>query len=148
MKTNINKILIGGLIATAAMTTLMIMAPMMGMPEMPIGNMMAGFIGVPVVAGWMMHVMIGLMLAAGYVLVFRKIIPRSDALSGMIYSILPFLMAQLVVMPMMGAGLFSTNTPAPMLMVAGSLMGHLVYGVVLGAITKKIEASEPELKAV
>ena len=39
-------------------------------------------------------------------------------------------MAQLVVLPMMGAGLFSGSA----LVAAGSLMGHLVYGAVLGAV--------------
>jgi hypothetical protein len=39
-----------------------------------------------------------------------------------------------MVNPMMGAGVFALNTAAPMLMVVGSLMGHLVYGVVLGAV--------------
>jgi hypothetical protein len=37
-------------------------------------------------------------------------------------------MAQLVVMPMMGMGLFSGSA----LMAGGSLVGHLAYGVVLG----------------
>jgi len=36
--------------------------------------------------------------------------------------------------PMMGAGLFAVNTHAPMAMVMGSLMGHLVYGAVLGGV--------------
>ena len=38
--------------------------------------------------------------------------------------------AQLIVMPMMGAGFFSGSFVGA----AGSLMGHLVYGAVLGAI--------------
>ena len=37
-------------------------------------------------------------------------------------------MAQLVVMPMMGMGLFGGS----MLAAGGSLMGHLLFGVVLG----------------
>ncbi len=38
--------------------------------------------------------------------------------------------AQLVVMPMMGMGLFSGS----MLAAGGSLMGHLVYGAVAGQV--------------
>ena len=56
-----------GLIATAAMTMLMLIAPMMGMPEMPIGKMLAGFMNIPEVLGWIMHVMIGVVLAALYI---------------------------------------------------------------------------------
>lgn len=40
-------------------------------------------------------------------------------------------MAQLLVMPMMGMGLFSGSATLAM----GSLVGHLVYGVVVGAVT-------------
>jgi hypothetical protein len=39
-------------------------------------------------------------------------------------------MAQLVVMPMMGMGVFSGSATLAM----GSLIGHLVYGAVLGAV--------------
>ena len=39
-----------------------------------------------------------------------------------------------MVNPMMGAGVFASNTPAPMLTVIGSLMGHLVYGAAVGAV--------------
>jgi hypothetical protein len=42
----------------------------------------------------------------------------------------PWLMAQVVVMPMMGMPLFSGS----MAMAMGSLVGHLVYGVVIGAM--------------
>ena len=55
---------------------------------------------------------------------------------GLLFSLVPFLLAQILVMPMMGAGLFSANTPAPLMMVMGSLIGHLVYGATLGAVTK------------
>ncbi|GAB4378262.1 MAG: hypothetical protein Kow0042_26740 [Calditrichia bacterium] len=135
MNTRITDIIKGGLIATAAMTLLMVLAPMMGMPKMPVGNMLAGFMHIPVALGWVAHFMIGTMLAAGYVLVFEPML-GGGAAKGAFYSLIPFLMAQLVVMPMMGAGLFSSNTPAPVLMVMGSLMGHLVYGVVLGLVVQ------------
>ena len=40
MNENMSSILKGGLIATTAMTLLMMVAPMMGMPKMPIGEML------------------------------------------------------------------------------------------------------------
>lgn len=45
-----------------------------------------------------------------------------------------WLVFQVMVMPMMGKGVFSANTPAPMMMVLGTMMGHIVYGAILGAI--------------
>ena len=137
MNKNIISVLKGGIIATAAMTLLMLVAaPMMGMPEMPIGKMLAGFMGIPVAMGWVMHFVIGIILAGGYVFVGKNLMPGNDIVKGLAFSLIPFLIAQVAVMPMMGAGLFSANTPMPMMMVMGSLIGHLVYGGVLGTTAK------------
>jgi uncharacterized membrane protein YagU involved in acid resistance len=133
---NILSIFKGGLIATTAMTLLMLVAPMMGIPEMPIGKMLAGFMNIPVALGWVMHFVIGIILAAGYVFVWQNFMSGSDIVKGLVISLIPFIMAQVVVMPIMGAGFFSSNTPVPVMKVMGSLIGHLVYGGVLGATVK------------
>ncbi len=134
MNKNITSILKGGVLATAAMTLLMLMAPIMGMPEMNIGEMLAGFMHLPVALGWVMHFMIGTILAASHLLFWKNRFPGSEIVKGLLFSLIPFFIAQVVVMPMMGAGIFSMNTPLPMMMVMGSLMGHLFYGAVLGAV--------------
>lgn len=48
---NVTRALIAGLLGTVAMTVMMLMAPLMGMPEMNIGKMLAGFMGISVVLG-------------------------------------------------------------------------------------------------
>ncbi len=136
METKIIASVKSGIGATAVMTIMMLVAPMMGMPEMPIGKMLADFMHIPVWTGWLMHFMIGIILAAMYVFYGSERIPGSPALKGMLFSLLPFLMAQIAIMPMMGAGIFSMNTSLPMMMVAGSLIGHLVYGLVLGLLVR------------
>lgn len=126
-------ILASGLLATAAMTALMLAAPMIGMPEMPVGKMLAGFMHIPEVFGWMVHVMIGVILAGFYITLFRDKLTYHPAVKGMLFGLIPFLMAQIAVMPMMGMGVFTSAAgPMQMKMIAGSLMGHLVYGLVLG----------------
>lgn len=137
MNNRIGFIIKGGLIATALMTVMMWVAPMMGMPKMSIGEMLAGFMKLPVAIGWIMHFMIGTILAAGYVLLFRAKLPGNDIVRGVLFGLIPFFMAQLVVMPMMGAGIFSSKTDAPMMMVVGSLVGHIVYGGSLGLLTRE-----------
>jgi Family of unknown function (DUF6789)/Protein of unknown function (DUF2938) len=131
---NFGKAIVAGLVGTLAMTVIMLMAPAMGMPPMPIGNMLAGFMHIPVALGWIMHFMIGTALAIGYVYLFATRLPGKPVVRGLIYSLIPWLMAQVIVNPMMGAGVFASATPAPMLFVMGSLIGHLVYGAVLGAV--------------
>ncbi|TAK55078.1 MAG: DUF2938 family protein [Bacteroidetes bacterium] len=134
MQKNLFKAVIAGLVATFAMTLLMIMAPMMGMPEMNIGKMLGMFMGMPEFLGWAGHFMIGAILAIIYVYVFAQKLPGGNVLRGVLFGFIPWLIAQLMMNPMMGAGIFASNTPDPVAMVMGSLMGHIVYGAVLGAI--------------
>lgn len=131
----IKKALWGGVAATVAMTILMLVAPMMGMPPMKIGNMMADFMGMPVWTGWAMHLMIGIVWASVYVFVVKERLTMNPALKGMLFALLPWFLMQVMVMPMMGMGVFSMNSPEPMKMVIGTLMGHLLYGLVLGLTT-------------
>lgn len=138
MNKDLFTVLKSGLIATAVMTMLMLVAPMMGMPKMPIGNMLAGFMHIPVFAGWIIHFVIGVILAAVYLFVWKNRLPGNGWLNGAVFALIPFLMAQILVMPMMGAGLFASHTPAPLMMVMGSLLGHLVYGAVLGLLAKSV----------
>jgi len=122
--------IVGGLAGTAAMTMLMTMAPAMGLPPMSVPAMLGSVMGGSIVLGWAAHFMIGVVLALGYAALFAARLPGHAVARGAIYSLLPWLMAQLAVMPMMGMGLFAGS----MLAAAGSLMGHLLYGAVLGAV--------------
>ncbi len=135
-------ILKGGLIATSAMTILMLIAPMMGMPKMLIGKMLAGFMHLPVGIGWFLHFVIGTILATMFVLVWKKRLPGRAAAKGMLFSLIPFSVAQTVVMPLLGTGFFFINTPAPVSMFISSLVGHLVYGAVLGLVTRQSKGLE------
>jgi len=133
-KPNVSKTLLAGVAGTVAMTMLTYIGPMMGMPEMDIPQMLSGFMGVPVIAGWLAHFMIGTMLAFVYVYIFVQRLPGAPWLKGALYGLLPWFLAQVMVNSIMGAGVFALNTPAPMLAVVSSLMGHLLYGGVLGAV--------------
>jgi hypothetical protein len=52
---------------------------------------------------------------------------------GTTWGIVLWFLAQTVVMPMMGGGFFSMAMGG-MMAVMGSLIGHLLYGSILGAI--------------
>lgn len=128
----IGRVVLAGLAATAVMTLIMLMAPLMGMPEMNIGKMLGGFMGVPTFIGWAGHFMIGVALAIGYGMFFEPRLNNAPVVRGILYGLIPWLVSQVMVNPMMGAGLFAANTPAPFLMVMGSLLGHVAYGAILG----------------
>ena len=142
MKTqfSIQSALVAGLAATAAMTAFTFMAPLMGF-EMNIPQMLAGTMGTPIIVGWAAHIMVGVVLAILYAAVFvSKFNKEANFKSGAIFGILPWLLAQLMVMPMMSAlsgrgfsaGLFSGSIKIAL----ASLMGHLLYGAVLGFLYK------------
>lgn len=130
-KYSVSNVILGGLAATLAMSGFAALAPMMGMPPMSPPGMLASAMGAPLLLGWAAHLMIGLMLAAAYSL-FALRIPGPTIARGSLFSVGPWLMAQVVVMPMMGAGLFSGSASMAM----GSLVGHLVFGTVLTATVR------------
>jgi uncharacterized membrane protein len=134
MQKNFGKAVVAGLLGTLIMTMVMLMGPMMGMPPMPIGKMLADFMRIPEVLGWIGHFMIGTVLALIYVYVFASQLPGNGLVRGALYGLVPWLVSQIMINPMMGAGLFASNTPAPLLMVMGSLMGHIIYGAVVGGV--------------
>lgn len=134
MQKGFGKAIVAGLAGTLAMTMVMLMAPLMGMPPMPIGKMLADFMGMPEALGWVAHFMIGTVLAIAYAFIFASKLPGSGVVRGALYGLLPWFLSQIMVNPMMGAGIFASNTPAPTMMVVGSLMGHMIYGAVVGGV--------------
>ncbi|MDO8549623.1 MAG: hypothetical protein Q7S39_05670 [Ignavibacteria bacterium] len=138
--------LIAGVIATAVMTAFTYMAPLMGF-EMNIPKMLAGTMGTSIIVGWLAHFMIGTILAFIYAGIFLPVTKQeANYRSGAVYGIFPWLLAQLMVMPMMMvinggsyiSGLFSGSIMAAM----ASLVGHLIYGAILGGIYKPQTVSE------
>ena len=126
--TNLLKAITAGTIATLVMSGFAAMAPLMGMPPMDPAAMLAEQMGGSMVLGWVAHLMVGNTLALVFALVARSHLPGPAPLRGALFAVAPWLMAQLVMMPMMGMGLLSGSA----LVAGGSLMGHLVFGAVLG----------------
>ena len=140
---NFVRAIVAGFFGTLLMTMLMMFAPSMGMPKMDIAAMLGSmFVGNPPAMGsgaWLIgfaiHLMIGVViLPTGFALIGNYLPTKRPFAKGIIFGIVVWLLAQLMVMPMMGAGLFSSHLPQGMMLAAGSLMGHLVYGGVVGLV--------------
>jgi hypothetical protein len=111
------------------------MAPMMGMPKMDIAGMLGGMIKMPWTVGMLIHFMNGtIIFPLIYVFVLYNVLPGPGFVKGIIWGTLLFVIAQTMVMPMAGAGFFSSNSPQAVMMVMGSLIGHLIYGAIMGGI--------------
>jgi uncharacterized membrane protein YagU involved in acid resistance len=140
-----SKAVVAGIVATVVMTLFTYMGGMMGI-KMNIPEMLGSMFGESLIIGWMMHFMIGIVLAVNYGIIFYSRVNINPLwLRGALFGLLPWLMAQIMVMPMMSlmndmpfsAGLFSGSV----MMAMASMVGHLVYGAVLGVVYKP----EPKL---
>ncbi|MBI1914093.1 MAG: hypothetical protein HYS12_05060 [Planctomycetes bacterium] len=127
--------ILGGFIGTIAITLMMyFVAPVMTGAKMDIAAMLGSVLGGSWSAGLVMHLANGtLIFPLIYAFLLYAILPGGPAVKGTTWGAILWLLAQVVVMPLMGAGFFSANTGG-ILAAAGSLMGHLVYGTLLGVI--------------
>lgn len=139
MNIKLGRAIVAGIIGTAVMTAVGLwVAPLMGMPAMNPAEMLAEPMGGSMALGWIAHFMIGTILALIYAVV-APWLPGAPALRGALYGIAPFLVAQIVVVPMMGMPVFSGSV----VMAMGSLIGHLIYGAVVGGIYGDVPARRP-----
>ncbi len=140
MKLNIGRAATAGVAGTVVMTTVGLwIAPLMGLPRMNPAEMLAGAMGGVLIIGWLAHFMIGIILAVIYAIVANRI-PGPPPARGAVYGVAPFLVAQIVVMPMMGMPLFSGSA----VMAMGSLIGHVIYGGVVGTVYGPVPAAANE----
>ena len=134
MRPNLVRSIVGGVVGTAVMTAMMyVVAPMMGL-HMDIAEMLGSMLGNNWMAGMMMHVVNGaIIFPLIYVYLLYGWLPGGPIMKGTTWGVILWLLAQVLVMPMMGAGFFSMAMGG-MMAAAGSLIGHLLYGSILGAI--------------
>jgi len=131
MKPNPSMAFIGGLIGTPAMTALMwALAPALG-----VNTDIAGMLG-EMLGGWRMGMLVHLLngvaiFPLAFAFLFYRFLPGPPVAKGISFGVLLWLTSQLAVMPLMGAGLFSANIGG-LRAVAASLVGHVVYGWLLG----------------
>ena len=126
------KLIIASISGTAAMTVIMLMAPMMDV-EMDMGEMLGTdnpMIEMPYMMGWVMHFIIGIVITWVYAAFLIDRLPSDGWKRGMIYSLIPWAAMNFMAMPMMGMGVFSGGTMAIM----GGIVAHFAYGGVMGAI--------------
>jgi hypothetical protein len=134
---DVRRAAVAGLIGTAAMTGLWQAEMQLGLARFAVGDILSNLLAVITahtrlgsLMGWVLHFTAGILLALLYAAWAgpRRHLPVAW---GLLYGAAIFLVAQLVFMPLVGAGLFSRGDPA---MLIGSLVGHLVYGGLVGLI--------------
>ncbi|MEX0995599.1 MAG: DUF6789 family protein [Flavobacteriaceae bacterium] len=139
MKNTFLQAVIGGIAATIVMTLLMMITGAMGMPKMNPPQMLADTMGFGIIIGWVVHFMIGIIFAILYAYVFLSMLSKinNTFLRGLIFGVIAFVIAQ-IGMQIMGA--MMPNMPMSsgdmMMMAIGSLVGHIVFGIVVAYFVK------------
>ncbi len=135
---DVRRAIAAGAIATGVMTALWLVEPSIGLPKIAVGQLLSTAMSVSVArwsmgpsGGWIVHLFVGIVLAVIYDAAFARWLPGRPAVRGAIYGAMVFCVAQIAFMPLVGAGLFSNGDVE---LLIGSLLGHLVYGVVVGWI--------------
>ena len=130
---NFGRAILGGFVGTPAMSALMYTAaPLMGV-RVDIADMLGTMLG-----GWTMgmitHMINGsILFPLLYVIIAERFLAGPPVVKGFAFGGGLWLASQFIVMPLMGAGVFSSHL-GHMAAVA-SLLGHLLYGALLGFLT-------------
>lgn len=116
---------IGGLVGGLIFGVLMHMMHMMGMVAMLVNSD-------AVAVGWLVHLAISVFVGVSFAVLFSRLATSvlSSTLIGAGYGIVWWVLGGLILMPArLGMDLFMFNTTAWQ-----SLMGHVIYGVLLGLV--------------
>jgi uncharacterized membrane protein YagU involved in acid resistance len=134
MRPNIGKATLGGFIGTVVFTLMMrFVAPMMGV-RMDIAARLGEMTHTGMAGGLFMHFLNGTVIfPLIYVYLLYRLLPGVPWQKGLLWGVILWLGVEIVMIPMMGGGLFSTGMGG-MKAVVAALAGHLVYGAIFGAI--------------
>jgi uncharacterized membrane protein YagU involved in acid resistance len=127
-----------GAVGTGVLTALWMVEPSIGLPRIAVGQILSSFMSVSVghlhvgaAGGWSLHFVVGIVLALIYA---RFVAPRLRGpimWRGAAFGIVVFIVAQTLFMPLVGAGFFARGDVE---LLIGSLLGHIVYGIVVAWI--------------
>lgn len=139
MNTKIIQSLIGGVVGAAVMSIVMWGAPMIGIPKMSPPDMLSMMLGVPIIIGWFMHFMIGIIFAMTYAFFFINLVKKisNSIFRGIIFGIAVFIFAQ-IMLAILGA-IMKGMPPmegSMLLIMVGSIIGHIVFGIVVALFVK------------
>ncbi len=129
---------VAGVIATAAMTALLMVEPSIGLPQIAIGETLSSVMtgisphtAVGPAGGWLVYIVVGIGFAMFYAAFLESRLPGTPFLRGVLFGCGLFVLAQSVFAPLSGSGVFSHGDVE---LLVGGLLGHLVYGGVVGYV--------------
>ncbi|MFW5942389.1 MAG: hypothetical protein ACOCXI_11345 [Chloroflexota bacterium] len=139
--------IVAGVVGTIVITIVMRMAPQMGMPKMDIVGMLGSMFSPEGnrTLGWAMHLMMGVVFALIYALLWGAGVGNVGLLWGAIFGAAHWLVAGAMMggMGMMHAGVKAGAIETPgmfmlnnggMMAFMGGLIGHVIFGLVVALV--------------
>jgi hypothetical protein len=135
VKAKLVRALVGGFLGTLVFTAMgLFLAPKIIGQPMDVAALMAPMLGGSHTAGVIAHFVTGtVVFPIAYLIFGIRTLPGPAWLRGALFLIPVYLVAMAVVMPFLGQGLFFGSPPKAMV----ALMGHVAFGLVMGAIIGK-----------
>ena len=144
---NILNAVIAGVVASIVFSFILAMAPKMGIPKMDIVDLLGSMFSARTnqALGWTMHLMMGIVFALIYALLWSSGISAATWVGGLIFGAVQWLVVGMVMgmMPMMHVGIKSGAVKAPGLWMTneggrmafmGGLIGHMIFGIVIALV--------------
>lgn len=140
---NVIAAIISGLAGTLAMSMVMAMAPMTGLPNMDIVGMLGSMFGKPNrILGWILHLMMGIVFALIYANLWSLGFGGPSLGGALVFGSIHWLLVgmAMAMVPVMHVGIRNGTMAAPglwmvnqggLLSFAGGLAGHWVYAIVV-----------------
>lgn len=151
MRPSLGKTILGGFAGTVAMTVMMyFVAPMMLGRPMDVAASLGSMLGGSWAMGMLMHLINGsIIFPLIFAYLLYRYLPGEPWVKGILWGLGLWFLSQALVTPMMGGGLFSAKAGGLMAVIA-SLLGHAVYGAILGAVGGVADGSPaaPQVHAV
>jgi uncharacterized membrane protein YagU involved in acid resistance len=135
MTPNVGKAIAGGFGGTTVLTLMMrFVAPMITGQSVDMPEKLGDMSGLGLIGGMIIHFFIGsVIFGLIYAFVLFRLLPGAPWQKGLLSGVIFWLGLQIVMMPMIGGGVFSSQMGGVKTVVA-TLIAHLVYGTTLGSI--------------
>ena len=123
------KVIAAGITATAAMSILIAISPLLGLPRLAVWEKIASVLKTNIAVGWLIHFGIGIAFAFIYAWLARNWRIFNGISGGLLFGFNIFLGVQLMTILFLGG--------SNLLLALGSLIGHLAFGGLLGLMLRK-----------
>jgi len=111
---------------------------------MDVAAMLGGAVGGSWAVGMLMHLVSGsVVFPLIYAHLVHHALSGDPLVKGTAFGLLLWFLSQALVIPMMGGGFFSAKAGG-LMAVTASLIGHVAYGALLGAVAGRAEPSAQE----